>query len=106
MEVINLASMLVVSSCVESFLRILSHELITKHKETPFSVTYNLFIDNPTTAGLYLFAPVLVFSRMNATLEAAVSVCWSVGPSVRHITFLKYGSNLHFKGTLGYFRVL
>ena len=39
---------------------------------------------------------------MNATLEAAVSV----GRSVRNVTFLKYGSNLHFKGTLGYLRVL
>ena len=47
---------------------------------------------------------------MNATLEAAVSVglsvCRSVGLLVGHITFLKYGSNLYFKGTLGYLRVL
>ena len=43
---------------------------------------------------------------MNATLEAAVSVGLLVGLSVGHVTFLKYGSNLHFKGTLGYLRVL
>ena len=44
---------------------------------------------------------------MNATLEAAVSVGRSVGLSVgRSVTFLKYGSNIHFKGTLGYLRVL
>ena len=44
---------------------------------------------------------------MHATLEAAVSVGRSVGLSVgRSVTFLKYGSNIHFKGTLGYLRVL
>ena len=42
---------------------------------------------------------------MNATLEATVSVGRSVGLS-RQVTFLKYGSNLHFKGTLGYLGVL
>ena len=47
------------------------------------------------------------FSRVHATLEAAVSVGRSVGLSVgRSVTFLKYGSNIHFKGTLGYLRVL
>ena len=48
-----------------------------------------------------------IFSRVNATLEAAMlvgrSICLSDGLSV---TFLKYSFSLHFKGTLGYFRVL
>ena len=47
-----------------------------------------------------------LFSRVNATLEAAMSVCLAVGLSVGHVTFLKYSLNLHFKGTLGYLRVL
>ena len=44
-----------------------------------------------------------VFSRVNVTLEAAMSVGRSVG---RSVTFLKLSLNLHFKGTLRYFRVL
>ena len=44
-----------------------------------------------------------VFSRVNATLEAAMSVGRSVG---RSVTFLKLSLNLHFKGILGFFRVL
>ena len=35
-----------------------------------------------------------VFSRVNATQEAAMSV----GRSVSHVTFLKYSLNLHFEG--------
>ena len=48
-----------------------------------------------------------IFSRVNATLEAAVSVGRSVGLSVcQSRNFFEIGSNLHFKGTLGYLRVL
>ena len=44
----------------------------------------------------------LVFSRVHATLELAVSVCPSAGPSV---TFLKFGVFRVIWGTLRYFRV-
>ena len=41
------------------------------------------------------------------TRTVGLSVGRSVGLSVgRSVTFLKYGSNIHFKGTLGYLRVL
>ena len=40
-----------------------------------------------------------VFSRMNATLEAAMSVGWSVGWLVGHVTFLKNRLHSHSKGS-------
>ena len=56
----------------------------------------------PTINEINHLSIVEIFSLVNATLEAAMSVSRSVGWSV---TFLKYSLILHFKGTLGYFKV-